>query len=211
MPATNESTSAVEPATTCVVSEPSPSPQPAAPVRTSTKRPALLLDDSDWPVWVRDAFNHMETKAFGEDFARAIEWWTVIERQYQWETSTKGLSTEHRPSEVSHWLRVLRRNLLRPPPIADEVEYCESWQRWWSGLQPSWRNQTEDQPLVPADRGEWGPLECPGKNGLLIILLSLLWWREAATDSTLDRWHAAIADVRWVAEAMAQHLLGQKR
>ena len=56
---------------------------------------------------------------------------------------------------------------------------------------------------------DWSKLECPGKNGLLIVLLSLVWWREIATATTLEDWHAAAADVGWVAEAMAQYLLKQ--
>ncbi|KAI0653949.1 hypothetical protein C8Q70DRAFT_897611, partial [Cubamyces menziesii] len=150
------------------------------------------------PAWIREAFDVMEAKGMGDDFTRAVEWWTVIERQYGWRTSSKGLGTEHRPPEVSHWLRVLRRNLQRTPAIACETQYRTAWWCWWSGLQPSWRTQDGAERPVMAGEGPWHQLESPGKNGLVIVLLSLMWWREVATDSTLPDWHAAAADVRWV-------------
>ncbi|KAI0323656.1 hypothetical protein GY45DRAFT_1226980, partial [Cubamyces sp. BRFM 1775] len=149
------------------------------------------------PGWVREAYNYMEAKKFGDDFTCAIEWWTVIERQHGWKTSTKGLGTEHRPPEVSHWLRVLRRNLHCSPPIASESAYSAAWWCWWSGLQPSWRMPNGGGRPVACGDGAWGDLRSPGKNGLLMVLLSLVWWRDTATDATMQDWSAAAADVRW--------------
>ncbi|KAH9900717.1 hypothetical protein C8Q73DRAFT_637162 [Cubamyces lactineus] len=163
----------------------------------------LLLDKGGWPSWVREAYTYMEAKQFGPDFMRVVEWWTIIERNYKWKTSPKGLSTEHRPGEVGHWLRVLRRNLQRPLPISNVKGYGESWWKWWSALQPSWRICNERGRPVPGGIGDWGALVAPGKNGLLIVLLSLVWWRDAESNSTLEDWLAGVADVRWVVQSMA--------
>ncbi|EIW53636.1 uncharacterized protein TRAVEDRAFT_94269, partial [Trametes versicolor FP-101664 SS1] len=150
------------------------------------------------PAWVRESFNHLEGRGYGPEFMRAVEWWTVLERTYGWETSTKGLGTDRRPSEVGHWLRVLRRNLAKPPQIKKESQYAMLWWEWWAGLQPAWRECDDRGIPVIGGSGDWNALRAPGKNGLLIVLLSLAWWREAATNATMQRWTAALADVAWV-------------
>ncbi len=47
----------------------------------------IMLDEEGWPEWLRTGFNHMESLRMGPDFMRALEWWTVVERAYGFETS----------------------------------------------------------------------------------------------------------------------------
>ncbi|KAI9070211.1 hypothetical protein FKP32DRAFT_1558348 [Trametes sanguinea] len=150
------------------------------------EEPVIFLDEDDWPSWMREAFDHMESQRLGPDFMKALEWWTVLERVYGFETSAKGLGTVHRPPEVHHWLRVQRRVLGKAPSIDDE--------------------QAAGRPII-GGQGDWDALVQPGRNGILIVLLSLVWWRAAATSSTLDDWHAAVQDVRWVVVSMARSAL----
>ncbi|KAH9846594.1 hypothetical protein C2E23DRAFT_872276 [Lenzites betulinus] len=156
-----------------------------------------MLDDNGWPKWVREAFDHMESKGYGHAFMRVVEWWVVLEHSYKWATSTKGLGTEHRPPEVAHWLRVLRRRLDRSPTIEDDAAYAAQWWNWWTQLQPEWRQLDADGRPVIGEDGDWDSLKSPGKNGVLIVLLSLVWWREVATEQTVRLWAAALADVGW--------------
>ena len=115
---------------------------------------------------------------------------------------SKGLSAANRPEAVSHWLRVLRRDLAKSPSIQDEVGYAKQWWTWWSGLQPEWRGRdNHGRPMMSGD-GAWDCLNKPGVNGMLIVLLSLSWWREIATTLTLDSWNAAAADVAWVIDKL---------
>ncbi|KAJ2965567.1 hypothetical protein NUW54_g14076 [Trametes sanguinea] len=134
---------------------------------------------------------------------RAAEWWTVLERSYSWQTSAKGLPTKNRPSQVAEWMRVHRRELTRHPAINDEVEYAQQWQQWWAGMQPEWRVLNADGWPVQDGIGSWESLTNPGKNGLLVVLLSLMWWRTVATSATMDSWTSAAADVAWVVACMA--------
>ncbi|TFK80228.1 hypothetical protein K466DRAFT_504261 [Polyporus arcularius HHB13444] len=163
----------------------------------------IIVDDNGWPQWVRQCFDFMEAKQLGSVFMRALEWWTVLERSYNWENG-KGLSVAHRPEEVTEWLKVLRRNTAKSPSIKDEVAYAEKWWRWWGGLQPSWRPRGADGRPVVGGEGDWADLKKPGKNGLLIVLLTLTWWDDAATDATRSQWHAAVEDVSWVIVSMAK-------
>lgn len=184
-----------------------------------------MLDDDGWPGWLREAFDFMEGKRLGSQFMCAIEWWTVLERAHKFETSVrlhdslssvlptdqhvsqaKGLGTDHRPPEVHHWLRVQRRNLHKPPNINDEHRYGASWWQWWASLQPDWRPRDEDGRPILGGSGDWEVLTRPGRNGLLIVLLSLVWWHDAA-ESTRSEWEAAVKDVSWVVACMAQQAL----
>lgn len=90
------------------------------------------------------------------------------------------------------------------PPALTRSTYPKQWAKWWSGLQPSWRQG--DGELPPAqyvsDQGVWGPLRNCGKNGLGMVLLSLVWWGRALGVCTL--WTASIMDVARVMEAMVE-------
>lgn len=43
----------------------------------------------------------------------------------------------------------------------------------------------------------------PGKNGIILVLLTLAWWKGAETGETSDDWLEATADVAWVVYEMA--------
>ncbi|KAI9068212.1 hypothetical protein FKP32DRAFT_1562193, partial [Trametes sanguinea] len=194
---------------------PAPAPQPT-PLTSSLAQPpaeqpaindVIMLDEEGWPQWLREAFDHLEGQRLGRSFMRALEWWTVLERAYDFKSSSKGLGAADRPPEIHHWLRVLRRVLDKPPAIEDEEAYRTSWWKWWSGLQPDWRYRGDGDRLVIGGQGSWEALTQPGKNGILIILLSLSWWRSSATSATLDDWAAAVQDVGWVIQSMARAAL----
>ncbi|KAI9061403.1 hypothetical protein FKP32DRAFT_1576114 [Trametes sanguinea] len=173
---------------------PAPAPQPPSSSTSSRGEPpaisdVIMLDEEGWPQWLREAFDHLEGQRLGRSFMRALEWWTVLERAYEFKSSSKGLGAADRPPEVHHWLRVLRRVLDKPPTIENEEAY---------------RTRGDGDRLVIGGQGSWEDLTQPGKNGMLIILLSLSWWRGSATAATLDDWNAAVEDVSWVIQSMAR-------
>ena len=104
---------------------------------------------------------------------------------------------------MANWLRIDRRNLKKIPTIADETQYAAQWRAWWKALQPDWRSFDADNRLEQVGSGEWGVLDHPGKNGVLMTLLSLMWWRDIATSQTLHDWHHAARDVAWTIWQMA--------
>lgn len=87
-----------------------------------------------------------------------------------------------------------------------EQEYAASWWMWWTGIQPDWRIPGEDgaRPSTDVEPGPWDDLERPGTNGMLVILLSLMWWREIATEATIHDWTEAVRDVVWVLALMVK-------
>ena len=42
----------------------------------------------------------------------------------------------------------------------------------------------------------------PGKNGVLIVLLALAWWRHVSTEQTRNECDATVSDVSWALTTM---------
>lgn len=100
-------------------------------------------------------------------------------------------------------MKVLCREYTKVPDIEDEATYASNWWKWWGGLQPEWReHDTEGRPIAGGE-GDWDALEKPGKNGFLIVLISLWWWKGVASSATMGDWSAAMEDVAWVVSSMA--------
>lgn len=86
------------------------------------------------------------------------------------------------------------------PPIENVAEYEEQWWAWWDAMQPEWRMAGPNGRLMRDGDGEWpAAMRRPGQNGMLIVLLSLRWWRAAlGEDGDTGSWDAAVHDVAWV-------------
>lgn len=94
-----------------------------------------------------------------------------------------------------------RRDLTKSPQIDNQALFAEQWGDWWAGLQPDWRVKDQNGRLSRSGTGDWEALHKPGKGGFLLVLLCLMWWREAQ-DSPEAAWDAAVEDVAWVLESM---------
>lgn len=95
---------------------------------------------------------------------------------------------------MAEWLRYGRK-LDTNPATGAEAAYAKHWLAWWASLQPEWRRDGGTN-RTRTGEGPWGRLDHPGKNGVFIALLSLMWWRETAT-STVGECEEAIEDVSW--------------
>ncbi|KZT00416.1 uncharacterized protein LAESUDRAFT_666186, partial [Laetiporus sulphureus 93-53] len=132
------------------------------------------------------------------EFNRCVSLWIAVENSYGFKTAIRGLDATNCPPQVTHWLRVHCRMLSNLPVIESLDEYTCSWWLWWAGLQPEWRKNDISGHPIPGGGGDWTKLRKPGQNGLLTVLLALLWWRLAAEEVNLSDWNMAVADVSWV-------------
>ncbi len=62
--------------TTPTTSELDTTPTPVA--GTQVLIPAALVDDEKWPDWVREGYAFMSVRKYGENFERAVGWWTAL-------------------------------------------------------------------------------------------------------------------------------------
>lgn len=97
-----------------------------------------------------------------------------------------------RPTEVGEWMKAVRP--LKDMVVKDLAGLKLKWRGWWSSLQAS----------GPAD-SPWESLRKPGKNGLVLVLICLVWWGNAANADS--EWKRAVGDV---VEAL-QGLQGTKK
>lgn len=77
-------------------------------------------------------------------------------------------------------------------------------------MQPDWRTAgPANDKMSREGAGGWEKLRRPGKNGILIVLLTLWWWKAQPLVVEKD-WLVAVDDVRWVLEVLLS-LTAQKR
>ena len=88
------------------------------------------------------------------------------------------------------------------PCVSDVEVYRNTWMKWWTACQPSWRQDKGwPFPKEPAGNTTWGKLSARGKNGLFLIIMSTTWWA-ASLKSASERtpFEEAVNDIRWVIE-----------
>ncbi len=75
---------------------------------------------------------------------------------------------------------------------------------WWSSINPSWRLRDEKGRLVvgAGGSGPWEELLRPGQNGLVSVLVCLMWWFRK--DGETAGWKEIVKDVLWVMQQVHQ-------
>jgi hypothetical protein len=72
--------------------------------------------------------------------------------------------------------------------------------KWWTALQPSWRQKLVDGALatnIPADE-KWEGLSKGGTAGIYTVIVALSWWiKVVPATADGDAW-VAVRDVAWV-------------
>jgi hypothetical protein len=106
-----------------------------------------------------------------------------------------------RPEVVSHWLKHGRK-YTKPPVITNSQDYGNAWLAWWATLQPTWRRGSGTLPsaIYQCENEDWGKLRLSGKNGMFLVLVSMVWWGRA--NGMKSHWSAAVTDVKRVLESM---------
>jgi hypothetical protein len=135
--------------------------------------------------------------AFSRGKAWGIEWASLVDKYYDFEAAWGHrdvggqITTESRPKALEWWISRGRKwektvdigvvgNAKAPGT------FVSGWWDWWVNVQP-------------AERGDWPVmLKLHGKNGLLQLMASLLWWGERVADGNpgdVREWSTAVEDV----------------
>ncbi|KAK0481034.1 hypothetical protein EDD18DRAFT_1013663, partial [Armillaria luteobubalina] len=78
-----------------------------------------------------------------------------------------------RPSSLSIWLQNRRYNVYPQLPPSFSAEFLA----WWNALQPNWRrSETGPLPAANYSRSLHKALSKGGQNGLVTVLIGLMWW-----------------------------------
>ncbi|KAE9400060.1 hypothetical protein BT96DRAFT_777092, partial [Gymnopus androsaceus JB14] len=109
-----------------------------------------------------------------------------------------------RPDAVQWWSRNAKPAKRIPPEdmLGSVENFSSSWWKWWSVINPSWREHDfEGRIVVGGDgTGDWAAFNQPGQCGMLTVLNCLFWWWSAIRGSKeqLSLWNAGLKDVAWV-------------
>lgn len=97
------------------------------------------------------------------------------------------------------------------PSFENYHKFGCSWNEWWFGMQPSWREEGKSHDVPP--EADWFPLLNGGPNGMLIVILALAWWKRSSDDKDSSE-QASIAfgidEVSWVLVQMQASLVGER-
>ena len=180
-----------------------------APVAPTIPPASDLPDTSTWPKHVVDAYGYFTketTTVDNKSVSHARNWghgWTdCLEAFFEFQRRTdfpdSGPSFPPaagvRPTEIGVWMK--NRRPWKDMEIVDEVGFGQQWWDWWSSLQPGSR-ALNDVPTVDMD---WGKLNKAGKNGFLLIMMSLVWWGKASRGD--GGWLKAVTEVSTVLRCM---------
>lgn len=111
-----------------------------------------------------------------------------------------------RPSQVSDWFKNGRKSSGQGWDSCCEGDgdtFGEGWRAWWSDIQPRTRERDGNGALSRNQVDiDWACLCKAGSSGMLLVLVTLSWWRtrlgQAEALSSLADWEDAVNDVAWV-------------
>ncbi|KAJ7718507.1 hypothetical protein B0H14DRAFT_2412479 [Mycena olivaceomarginata] len=157
------------------------------------------------PKWMLDGLTLLRgCPQGGSEWDAVVETWTQLEKVYAFQTSSANLPSpgKVRPEEVHQWLKN-SRSTTKKIKVKSQEKLVKDWWKWWGCLAPAWRDKEENGVLKTGEtKGEWGPLVHPGANGMLTVLLPLVWWKEGEPDAASESWLAAVRDVLWVLQGL---------
>ncbi|KAJ7670790.1 hypothetical protein DFH06DRAFT_981111, partial [Mycena polygramma] len=133
--------------------------------------------------------------------------WTLLEEAYGFQSSSAAIGAKItkpgvRPSEVGQWIKH-GWSTTRETEVKDQETLVTKWWDWWKVLSPAWRNVDDaGRPAAGDVAGDWGVLVHPGVNGMLAVMLPLVWWRLGEEGAPSKDWLAAVHDVAFVLKGL---------
>jgi hypothetical protein len=167
----------------------SATPAVTATASTSGSRP------SSPPAWFSKALQMLKFPGvtFGEKWIDLVQVWSEFERKENFEHK-ENLGAKNRPDCVGQWKKRARSSTWRPD-ISSVSDLDREFRVWWVSLQPKWR--VLDGAIVSEDvDGDWDDLRLPGPNGIVCVLVGLLYWGRIAQKNDKDRkeWEEQVED-----------------
>ncbi|KAJ7469034.1 hypothetical protein FB451DRAFT_1136428 [Mycena latifolia] len=161
-----------------------------------------------WPEWDKARFQQMETfMSWGLPWAQCVAKFFDFEAAYDYEETGVQIKATGRPKQVKEWLGKGRHwdkpvNLGVLGEQEKRGSFVGAWWDYWVSLQPAERTQFAGMMSNP-ETADWEKLSTlRGRNGLLQVMLTLMWWGDAVGDQEDPKayrdWTLAVGDVEWV-------------
>ncbi|KAL1697910.1 hypothetical protein EV121DRAFT_218934, partial [Schizophyllum commune] len=171
-----------------------------------------------WSLHVRDLYSALHRgRGWGLSFATLICTWLKLEDHLDYPIRDDGrrvIAGSIRPPAYTAWTRQGCPYDL-PVDVGDLATFARQYWLWWEALQPS-RRLNSDNSLIAIEEFEgmvkgmddWDGLDkCCGKEGLVQVLLLLLWWGDAVNGAVARpaewlEWETAVQDFRDILSLM---------
>lgn len=165
-----------------------------------------VVDVSSAAAWFQGLWTYLMAEKLGEEFMLVMREWFELESTYKFANVRAGYSPKGRPEILSNWIKYGRSRVANPS-ITNLKMFKEHFWRWWSALQPEWR-EVSVEVMMPGE--SWESAMFPGVNGMCSIVALLRWWGEAAMgqDEEMMEWRKAVKDVVWVMRSLRSGYLG---
>ncbi|PBK86401.1 hypothetical protein ARMGADRAFT_1035574 [Armillaria gallica] len=147
----------------------------------------------DDPIWRQRTETELLSDDLGDEWRSCVEHWLAFEGMTMTNDSGR-LPSKAQPSILSSWL--LSRNRAHYIPLnwskEDVAQFAEDMVRWWTSVQPKWRQTDSGLPLPDYSR-DLSTIRKGGKLGISGILLGLRWW--GLVDPNSPTWKVMVDDV----------------
>ena len=161
---------------------------------TSTPVTLAAASSTAKPNWFTTSLLMMGEKGLGSTWLKLVEAWATFEENAGYE-EVKKLPAANRPEAVKAWIQQARSPSWRPS-VTDIKSYETEYMLWWAMLQPAWRRSNTGSIIFSKVDGDWESLRRPGLNGLLSVMVGLLFWGITLRENKGDRktWNKAVSD-----------------
>lgn len=103
-----------------------------------------------------------------------------------------SLTSNGRPEDINKWVGTDRE--LVDILIKDLPGFEKAWWSWWLSAQPDDRALPGGTLKAPEMNMDWEKMRSKtGRNGLMLVILSLAWWGKSSNNS--KPWKRAVADL----------------
>lgn len=123
-------------------------------------------------------------------------------------TAKRSIPGAHRPALVATWITAGRCDRKAGQNLDITKGNLQKFKadvlRWWNAMQPAWRVKDDTGRWKKESYGgDWAPLACPGRNGMLSVIATLSWWgRKIDDDKETAEWMMMVDDVKWVLDGL---------
>lgn len=144
----------------------------------------------------------MGTGGWGTLWEHCVKVFLDLEQEEGFTVKSHQLpKSAQRPAALAQWIqckRITSGPVWDAFNVGDGCEFAEIWWEWWRSIQPTGRTTSKSASLNKADGLDWKRLRKPGPNGLLVVLVALVWWRNMEQSEVVaQRWRKAVEDVTW--------------
>ncbi|KAJ7434718.1 hypothetical protein FB451DRAFT_1195097 [Mycena latifolia] len=165
-------------------------------------------DRADWTDELARAHTAFARgKGWGLPWVQCVARFFDFEAAYDYEEPGVQITATGRPKQVKEWLGKGRQwdkpvNLGVLGEQRKKGTFVAAWWDYWVSLQPGDRTVFAGMMSTPQE-ADWEELSgLRGRNGLLQVMLTLLWWGDAVGDQedpqAYKDWTLALGDVEWV-------------